>query len=51
MLWEAQNICYPPLVKAFQQNGWGAAKTDPIVQRFDELTHLADQLQIRALQP
>jgi alpha-amylase/alpha-mannosidase (GH57 family) len=51
-LWEAQNICYPPLVKAFGQNGWGAAKTDPIVQRrFDELTHLAAQLQIRALQP
>jgi hypothetical protein len=51
-LWEAQNICYPPLVKAFGQNGWGAAKTDPMVQqRFDELTHLAAQLQIRALQP
>ena len=41
-----------PLVKAFGQNGRGAAKTDPVVQqRFDELTHLAAQLQIRALQP
>ena len=23
-LWEVQNICYPVLVKAFEENGWGA---------------------------
>ena len=52
VLWEAQNICYRPLVVAFEQNGWGTAKNDPAVQqRFDVLTHLAGQLQIHVPQP
>jgi alpha-amylase/alpha-mannosidase (GH57 family) len=52
VLWEAQNLCYRPLVRAFEQNGWGAAKTDPLVQqRFDALSHLASQLQIHVPQP
>jgi alpha-amylase/alpha-mannosidase (GH57 family) len=47
-LWEAQNICYPPLIKLFEENGWGARITDPAMQQhFDNLVHLAAQLQIR----
>jgi alpha-amylase/alpha-mannosidase (GH57 family) len=47
VLWEAQNICYPPLIAAFQQNGWHAPKSDPAAkERHEQLAHLADQLHI-----
>jgi len=50
-LWEAQNVCYPPLIKIFEENGWGAHITDPARQEhFDNLVHLAAQLQIRVPQ-
>jgi len=50
-LWEVQNICYPVLVKAFEENGWGAS-ADPTVQLyFDNLVHLAEGLHIRTPQP
>jgi alpha-amylase/alpha-mannosidase (GH57 family) len=49
-LWEVQNICYPALVKAFEENGWGAG-SDPAMQQYsDNLVHLAEQLHIRAPQ-
>ena len=49
-LWEVQNICYPALVKAFEENGWGAS-ADPAMQQYlDDLSHLAEQLRIRAPQ-
>jgi len=47
VLWEAQNICYRPLITAFQQNGWHAPKADPAVQlRHEQLNRLAAQLHI-----
>ncbi len=49
VLWEAQNVCYRPLVNAFQQNGWHSPKKeeDPLaVQRHDDLNRLAEQLHI-----
>jgi hypothetical protein len=50
-LWEVQNICYPVLVKAFEENGWGVS-ADPTMQPyFDNLVHLAEGLHIRAPQP
>jgi alpha-amylase/alpha-mannosidase (GH57 family) len=49
-LWEVQNICYPALVKAFEENGWGAS-ADPAMQQYrDDLDHLAEHLRIRAPQ-
>ena len=50
-LWEAQNICYPALVKAFEENGWGASADPAMQQYFDNLVHLAEGLHIRAPQP
>ena len=51
-LWEVQNICYPALVKAFEENGLEAREHDPAVrQYFDDLTRLATQLQIRIPEP
>jgi alpha-amylase/alpha-mannosidase (GH57 family) len=50
-LWEVQNICYPALVKAFEENGWGASADSTVQQYFDNLLHLADGLHIRAPQP
>jgi hypothetical protein len=50
-LWEVQNICYPALVKAFEENGWGASADPAMQQYFDNLVHLAEGLHIRAPQP
>lgn len=47
VLWEAQNVCYRPLVTAFQQNGWHSPGADPVaVRRHDDLNRLASQLHI-----
>jgi hypothetical protein len=47
VLWEAQNMCYHPLVTAFQQNGWHSPGDDPTaVRRHDDLSRLAQQLHI-----
>jgi len=47
VLWEAQNVCYRPLVTAFQQNGWHSPADDPVaVRRRDDLNRLASQLHI-----
>jgi hypothetical protein len=49
-LWEVQNICYPALVNAFEENGWGMGGDPALQQHFDNLVHLAEQLRIRAPQ-
>lgn len=49
-LWEVQNICYPALLKAFEENGWGGGADPAAQQQFDNLVHLAEQLRIRAPQ-
>ena len=49
-LWEVQNICYPALVKAFEENGWGAGADPAMQQHLDNLVHLAEQLHLRAAQ-
>jgi alpha-amylase/alpha-mannosidase (GH57 family) len=49
-LWEVQNICYPALVNAFEENGWGMGGDPAMQQHFDNLVHLAEQLRIRAPQ-
>jgi alpha-amylase/alpha-mannosidase (GH57 family) len=47
VLWEAQNVCYRPLITAFHQNGWHSPGADPAsVQRHEELNRLAAQLRI-----
>jgi alpha-amylase/alpha-mannosidase (GH57 family) len=47
VLWEAQNVCYRPLVTAFQQNGWHSPGADPVaVRRHEDLNRLASQLHI-----
>ncbi len=47
VLWEAQNVCYRPLVSAFQHNGWHSPGADPdAVRRHDDLNRLASQLHI-----
>jgi alpha-amylase/alpha-mannosidase (GH57 family) len=47
ILWEAQNVCYRPLVNAFQQNGWHSPGADPVaVRRHEDLNRLASQLHI-----
>jgi alpha-amylase/alpha-mannosidase (GH57 family) len=47
VLWEAQNVCYRPLVTAFQQNGWHSPAADPVaIRRHDDLNRLASQLHI-----
>jgi alpha-amylase/alpha-mannosidase (GH57 family) len=47
VLWEVQNVCYRPLVTAFQQNGWHSPGEDPVaVRRHDDLNRLASQLHI-----
>ena len=47
VLWEAQNVCYRPLVTAFQQNGWRSPGADPVaVRRHEDLNRLAAQLHI-----
>jgi hypothetical protein len=51
VLWEAQNICYPALVKVFEGDGWDTENSDPAArQYFDNLVHIAAQLQIRTPQ-
>lgn len=51
VLWEAQNICYPALVKVFEGDGWDAETSDPAArQYFENLVHIAAQLQIRTPQ-
>jgi len=51
-LWEAQNICYPALVKAFEENGLEARAHDPALrQYFDILCRLATQFEIRIPEP
>jgi hypothetical protein len=46
-LWEAQNVCYHPLITAFQGNGWHAPAADPeATKRHDELNRLANQMHI-----
>jgi alpha-amylase/alpha-mannosidase (GH57 family) len=48
VLWEAQNLCYRPLLTAFQQNGWHSAGEDSVAaQRHEQLNRLAIQLKIR----
>jgi len=49
-LWDVQNICYPALVNAFEENGWGMGGDPAMQQHFDNLVHLAEQLRIRAPQ-
>ncbi len=49
-VWEVQNICYPALVKALEENGWGGGGDPMMQQHFDNLVHLAEQLRIRAPQ-
>jgi hypothetical protein len=49
-LWEVQNICYPALVKSFEETGWGASPDPAMQQYFDNLLHLAEGLHIRAPQ-
>jgi hypothetical protein len=47
VLWEAQNLCYRPLITAFQQNGWHSPDADPAVaRRHEDLDRLAGQLHI-----
>src|SRR6202045_1362644 len=47
VLWEAQNLCYRPLVTAFQQNGWHSPAADPVaLRRYEDLKRLASQLHI-----
>jgi len=47
VLWEAQNVCYRPLITAFQQNGWHSPEADPIaIRRHEDLNRLAEQLHI-----
>ena len=47
VLWEAQNVCYRPLVTAFEQNGWHSPGADPAaIKRHDDLSRLAEQLRI-----
>jgi alpha-amylase/alpha-mannosidase (GH57 family) len=47
VLWEAQNVCYRPLLTAFQNNGWhGADAGVAATQRHEQLNHLAEQLHI-----
>ena len=47
ILWEAQNVCYRPLVTAFQKNGWHSPGADPVaLRRHDDLNRLAEQLHI-----
>jgi hypothetical protein len=47
VLWEAQNVCYRPLITAFQQNGWHSPGADPLaVRRHEDLNRLASQLHI-----
>ena len=45
-LWEAQNICYRPLITAFQRNGWHSAADPAATLRHEELNRLAMQLHI-----
>ena len=49
-LWEVQNICYPALVKAFEENGLGAGADPAMQQHLDNLVHLAEQLHLRTPQ-
>jgi hypothetical protein len=49
-LWEVQNICYPALIKAFEENGGGAGEDPATQQHFDNLVRLAELLLIRAPQ-
>jgi alpha-amylase/alpha-mannosidase (GH57 family) len=47
VLWEAQNVCYKPLLTAFQQNGWHSTASDPVaIRRHEDLSRLAEQLHI-----
>jgi alpha-amylase/alpha-mannosidase (GH57 family) len=47
VLWEAQNLCYRPLITAFQQNGWHSPEADPAAaRRHEDLDRLAGQLHI-----
>ncbi|HLZ42931.1 MAG TPA: DUF3536 domain-containing protein [Candidatus Sulfotelmatobacter sp.] len=47
VLWEAQNLCYRPLLTAYQQNGWHSPRSEPsAVQRHNDLDRLANQLHI-----
>ena len=47
VLWEAQNLCYRPLVTAFQQNGWHSPAAVPVaLRRYEDLKRLASQLHI-----
>ena len=47
VLWEAQNVCYRPLITAFQQNGWHTPGADPVaLRRHEDLNRLASQLHI-----
>jgi alpha-amylase/alpha-mannosidase (GH57 family) len=46
-LWEAQNLCYRPLITTVQQNGWHPSSADPeSVKRHEDLNRLATQLHI-----
>jgi alpha-amylase/alpha-mannosidase (GH57 family) len=46
-LWEAQNVCYRPLITAFEQNGWHSPAPDPVaLRRHEDLNRLASHLHI-----
>lgn len=49
-LWEVQNICYPALVKALEENGLGTGADPAMQQHLDNLVHLAEQLHLRTPQ-
>jgi len=48
VIWEAQNVCYRPLITAFQQNGWHSPEEDPVAaQHHEDINRLAEQLHIQ----
>jgi len=47
VLWEAQNVCFAPLMKALEENRSAPHGEDAAGRYFDNLVHLAAQLQIR----
>jgi hypothetical protein len=51
VLWEAQNICYPAIIRMFEENGSARGSNEIASQQhLDNLARLAAQLQIRVPQ-
>jgi len=52
VIWEAQNMCYEPLIRALKANGDAAQAGDPTAQRWmSELEILRDKLRIQSPAP